>query len=108
MNAPTMRSSHHDFWRICRTHVSEVFQSSWTSWSSKIMADGTVERSHLIAGSFHESQYSRVYSSKFATSSPGGSFVYGGSCGSETRQEPKTRVSLSSGAMVRMTGAGNS
>jgi hypothetical protein len=52
-----------------------MFQSSETSWSSKIMADGTVDKSHLIAGSFHESQYRRVYSSKSATSSPGGFFV---------------------------------
>src|SRR3712207_9431178 len=46
--------------------------SSCTSWSSKIMAEGTVERSHLIVGSFQESQYRRVYSSKSATSRPGG------------------------------------
>ena len=34
------------------------------------------------------------------------SLVYGGSCGTETRQEPKARVSLSSGTMVRITGGG--
>jgi hypothetical protein len=39
------------------------------------MAEGTVDRSHLIAGSPHESQYKRVYSSKSATSSPGGLLV---------------------------------
>src|SRR5215203_1015096 len=74
MNAPTIRSSHHGLERILRTQASEVFQSSWTSWSSKIIADGTVDKSHLVVGSFQESQYRRVYSSKSATSSPGGSF----------------------------------
>jgi hypothetical protein len=69
-----MRSSHQDFARIWRTHAPEVFQSSWTSWSSKIMAEGTVESSHLMAGFFQASQYRRVYSSKSATSSPGGFF----------------------------------
>jgi hypothetical protein len=52
-----------------------MFQSSWTSWSSKIIAVATVESSQRITGSAHDSQYRRVYSSKFATSSPGGSRV---------------------------------
>jgi hypothetical protein len=75
MNAPTMRSSHQDVRRIWRTQVSEVFQSSFTSWSSKIMADGTVESNHLVTGSLHASRYKRVYSSKSATCSPGPSPV---------------------------------
>ena len=70
-----MRSSHHDVVRIWRTQVSEMFQSSLTSWSSKIIAVGTVESSHLVTGSLQASQYRRVYSSKSATCSPGGSFV---------------------------------
>jgi hypothetical protein len=52
-----------------------MFQSSWTSWSSKIIAVPSVESSHRITGSPHDSQYSRVYSSKSATCSPGGSLV---------------------------------
>jgi hypothetical protein len=55
MKAPVMRSSHHDVRRIWRTQVPEVFQSSFTSWSSKIMADGTVESSHRVTGSLHAS-----------------------------------------------------
>src|SRR5215211_3577134 len=80
-----MRSSHHGLLRIFSTQASEVFQSSWTSWSSKIMAEGTVDKSHLIVGSFQESQYKWVYSSKSATSSPGG---FSGS----RRERMKSRV----------------
>src|SRR5215218_1214234 len=80
-------SFHHGWIRVSSTQDSEMFQSSWTSWSSKIMAEGTVESSHLMAGSFHESQYRRVYSSKSATSSPGGSFV-------SRRERMKSRVPL--------------
>src|SRR5215203_6117129 len=54
----------HQGWvRVSSSQDSEIFQSSETSWSSKIMAEGTVESSHLMAGSFHESRYRRVYSS---------------------------------------------
>ena len=35
-----MRSSHHGLARIWATHASEMFQSSWTSWSSKIIGAG--------------------------------------------------------------------
>jgi hypothetical protein len=37
--------------RISSSHVSEMFQSSCTSWSSKIIDDGTVENSQRISGS---------------------------------------------------------
>jgi hypothetical protein len=77
---------HQGFARASSSQDSEMFQSSWTSWSSKIMAEGTVERSHLIVGSFQESQYRRVYSSKSATSSPGGLLV-------SRRERIKSRVS---------------
>src|SRR5829696_1299003 len=52
-----------------------MFQSSLTSWSSKIIVVGTVERRHLMTGSFQASQYRRVYPSKSVTCSPGGSFI---------------------------------
>jgi hypothetical protein len=68
-----MRSSHHGLPRYSSSHSSDVFQSSWTSWSSKIIALDTVDRSQRIVGSVHESQYRCVYSSKSATSSHGGS-----------------------------------
>ena len=48
-----MRRRHHAFWRISVTHSIDVFQSSWTSWSSKIIALGTVESSQRITGSPH-------------------------------------------------------
>jgi hypothetical protein len=46
-----MRSSHHGCARISCTQASEVFQSSWTSWSSKIIALATVESSQRSEGS---------------------------------------------------------
>jgi hypothetical protein len=67
-----MRSSHQPVARMSLTHVCDVFQSSCTSWSSKIIADGTVESSQRMCGSDHAARYSRVYSSKFAIVSPGG------------------------------------
>jgi hypothetical protein len=45
------------------------------SWSSKIIAVGTVESSQRTDGSTHESSYRRQYSSKSATCSPGGTLV---------------------------------
>jgi hypothetical protein len=72
MKPPTMRSSHQPRERMSRTQSCEVFQSSWTSWSSKTMADGTVESSQRMWGCDHDSRYRRVYSSKSATVSPGG------------------------------------
>ncbi len=71
MNALTTRSSHHAVPRIRLTHVADVFQSSWTSWSSKIIAPGTSARNGAISGSVHELRYSSQYSVKSATSSPG-------------------------------------
>ena len=50
-----------------------MFQSSWTSWSSITIEVETVESSQRMCGSSHDSRYRRVYSSKSATSSPGGS-----------------------------------
>jgi len=48
-------------------HASEVFQSSRTSWSSKIIELARVDRSQRTVGSLHDSRYSWVYSSKLAT-----------------------------------------
>jgi hypothetical protein len=45
MKPLTMRSSHHAWARISRTQSCDVFQSSCMSWSSKIIALGTVEAS---------------------------------------------------------------
>jgi hypothetical protein len=55
MKAPTIRRSHHSVARTSSTHLADVFQSSMTSWSSKIMADGTVESSQRIGGSLQAS-----------------------------------------------------
>ena len=66
-----MRSSHHGFARIWAIQTSEMFQSSWTSWSSKIIALETVDSSQRNAGSLQLSRYSAVYSSKSPTSSSG-------------------------------------
>ena len=46
-----MRSSHQSFARISRSHVPDVFQSSCTSWSSKIIAVGRTASSRRSAGS---------------------------------------------------------
>ncbi len=44
-------SAHQSVARMSSSHFSETFQSSCTSWSSKIIEDGTVESSQRIAGS---------------------------------------------------------
>ena len=49
-----MRSSHQLVSRISSSHSRLVFQSSMTSWSSKIIALGTVDSSQRIAGSLQE------------------------------------------------------
>jgi hypothetical protein len=67
-----MRSSHQPCARALATQSRDVFQSSMTSWSSKIIAEGTVESSQRTAGSLHESWYRRQYSWKSAICSPGG------------------------------------
>ena len=51
----TTRPCHHDVVSIDSFHVCEVFQSSRMSWSSKIIAVGTVESSQRLAGSDHAS-----------------------------------------------------
>jgi hypothetical protein len=56
MKPPTTRSFHQCFRRCSRTHSVDVFQSSCTSWSSKIIALETVDRSQRIVGSDHESR----------------------------------------------------
>ena len=56
MNAPVIRSCHHVFARISAIHESEMFQSSWTSWSSKIIVEGTAESSQRMSGSDHDSR----------------------------------------------------
>ena len=65
-------SSHQSVARISSSHFSEMFQSSCTSWSSKIIDEGTVEKSQRISGSDQLSLYSSVYSSKSRTRRPGG------------------------------------
>jgi len=42
--------------RISRTHAHDVFQSSCTSWSSKIIALETVDSSQRVAGSLQASR----------------------------------------------------
>ena len=48
MKPPMIRSSHQPCARISVTQVFDVFQSSWTSWSSKIIELGTVESSQRM------------------------------------------------------------
>ena len=50
-----IRSSHHDVCCISRRHSAEVFQSSRTSWSSKIIEDGMVDSSQRTSGSLQPS-----------------------------------------------------
>ena len=50
-----MCSSHSGPVRIWSSQVAEMFQSSWTSWSSKIIAVETVDSSHRIGGSHQDS-----------------------------------------------------
>ena len=56
MNAPVIRSFHHPCERASATQSHEMFQSSITSWSSKIIALGTVESSQRMSGSLHASR----------------------------------------------------
>ena len=51
-----MRSSHHDVCCMSWRQACEVFQSSRTSWSSKIIDDGTLDSSHRTSGSVHDSR----------------------------------------------------
>ena len=53
------------------THVSEMFQSSIISWSSKIITLGTTDSSQRSHGEDHDSWYSQVNSSNPSTSSGG-------------------------------------
>ena len=46
-----MCSFHHSCVRISSSQAWEMFQSSWTSWSSKIIAVETVDSSQRIVGS---------------------------------------------------------
>jgi len=55
MNAPVIRSFHQSCERASATQSHEMFQSSITSWSSKIIVDGTVDSSQRISGSDHDS-----------------------------------------------------
>jgi hypothetical protein len=52
----TIRSCHHVVARISRRQDHEVFQSSRMSWSSKIIADGTVDSTQRITSSLHASR----------------------------------------------------
>ncbi len=71
-----MRLPHHGLAVKSRRQAPEMFQSSWTSWSSKIIAVGTTEKSQRTAGSLQASRYRAQYSAKSATS-PGGAVVSG-------------------------------
>ena len=51
----TMRPCHQEVCSILRFQSSEAFQSSRTSWSSKIIAVGTHESNHRLAGSVQAS-----------------------------------------------------
>ena len=51
-----MCSSHQSVARISLSQASEAFQSSCTSWSSKIMAVEIVDRSQRMTGSPHDSR----------------------------------------------------
>ena len=62
-----IRSCHHEVCCIRRRQTAEVFQSSWMSWSSKIIAVGTVRSSQRTSGSLQDSPYSSAYSAKSAT-----------------------------------------
>ena len=67
-----MRSCHHVVARISRRQDHEVFQSSRMSWSSNIIAEGSVESAQRTTSSLHASRYSSAYSTKSLISSPGG------------------------------------
>lgn len=68
-----MRSSHQSVERMSSIQAREMFQSSMTSWSSKIIIEGSEASSQRSSSGWPQaSRYSRVYSSKSATSSPGG------------------------------------
>ena len=56
MKPPVTRWSHQSVARTASTHACDVFQSSITSWSSKIIAEGTVESSQRIGGSVQASR----------------------------------------------------
>src|SRR5579863_2238619 len=60
-----------------RRQSAEVFQSSCTSWSSKIIAVGMTENSQRTSGSLQASRYRAQYSSKSAIS-PSGAALTGG------------------------------
>ena len=51
-----MRSCHQSVASISSFHAREVFQSSRMSWSSKIIALGTVDSSQRLTGSVHASR----------------------------------------------------
>jgi hypothetical protein len=52
----TMRSCHHVVARMSRRQDHEVFQSSRMSWSSKIIAVGSVESTHRMTSSHQASR----------------------------------------------------
>ena len=56
MKAPVIRASHHEVRLISSIQRHEMFQSSSTSWSSKIIAVGTVASSQRMSGSDHDSR----------------------------------------------------
>src|SRR5690349_17148304 len=69
ISPPTTWSDHQSSRRMSATHVSEMFQSSIMSWSSKIITLGTTDRSQRSHGEDHDSWYSQVNSSNPSTSS---------------------------------------
>src|SRR5579864_1596825 len=76
-----MRAPHQGSAVTSRRQAAEVFQSSCTSWSSKIIAVGMTEKSQRTSGSLQASRYRAQYSSKSAISSSGAALADGALAG---------------------------
>ena len=81
-----------------------MFQSSCTSWSSKIITLGTTDSSQRTAGSLHASWYRAQNSAKLTTSFGGGSGVAGTALAGPLRAAPARRAA----EKRRVTGPGSS
>jgi hypothetical protein len=97
-----IRPGHHGRRSIRARQAAEVFQSSTTSWSSKIITDGTVDSSQRTSGSAQLSWYSRAYPAKSAAPS-GSRSAYTWSPSSisrsgRSRPEPASRTAYPSSA----------
>jgi hypothetical protein len=56
MRPPSIRAAHQSVACMVRRHSAEVFQSSWTSWSSNTIAVGSVDSTQRMSGSLHASR----------------------------------------------------